>query len=91
MADSPVEVGLIGAGPWAQVMHAPVLAAGPETRLAAVWARRKATMRNRGLRHKCTIAATRHLRRGGLMNTTAIELHYMTGRTTPCGFATAGR
>jgi len=36
----PVEVGLIGAGPWAHDMHAPVLAAGPETRLAAVWARR---------------------------------------------------
>jgi predicted dehydrogenase len=35
-----VEVGLVGAGPWAATMHGPVLAAGPETRLAAVWARR---------------------------------------------------
>ena len=35
-----VEVGLVGAGPWAARMHGPVLAAGPETRLAAVWARR---------------------------------------------------
>jgi predicted dehydrogenase len=30
----------VGAGPWAALVHAPVLAAGPETRLAAVWARR---------------------------------------------------
>jgi predicted dehydrogenase len=33
-------VGLVGAGPWAATMHGPVLAAGPQTRLAAVWARR---------------------------------------------------
>ena len=37
---NPVEVGLVGAGPWAAAMHGPVLAAGPETRLTAVWARR---------------------------------------------------
>jgi predicted dehydrogenase len=37
---TPVEVGLVGAGPWAATMHGPVLAAGPQTRLAAVWARR---------------------------------------------------
>jgi predicted dehydrogenase len=37
---TPVEVGLVGAGPWAATMHAPMLAAGPQTRLAAVWARR---------------------------------------------------
>lgn len=36
----PVKVGLIGAGPWARAMHARMLAAGPETELAAVWARR---------------------------------------------------
>src|SRR4051794_25282523 len=35
-----VSVGLIGAGPWAGMVHAPVLAAGPDTRLAGVWARR---------------------------------------------------
>ena len=35
-----IEVGLVGAGPWAQLVHGPVLAAGPETRLAGVWARR---------------------------------------------------
>lgn len=35
-----VNVGLVGSGPWAQLVHGPVLAAGPETRLAGVWARR---------------------------------------------------
>ncbi|MEU6343575.1 Gfo/Idh/MocA family oxidoreductase [Streptomyces sp. NPDC046977] len=37
---APVRVGLIGAGPWARAMHARMLAAGPETRLTAIWARR---------------------------------------------------
>ncbi|RCG28373.1 gfo/Idh/MocA family oxidoreductase [Sphaerisporangium album] len=36
----PVSVGLIGAGPWAEAVHAPMLASGPHTRLAGVWARR---------------------------------------------------
>ena len=35
-----LEVGLVGAGPWASLVHGPMLAAGPETRLAGVWARR---------------------------------------------------
>jgi predicted dehydrogenase len=43
--DPPVTVGLVGAGPWARDMHAPTLATGPETRLAAVWARRPAAAR----------------------------------------------
>ncbi|MFC6085027.1 Gfo/Idh/MocA family protein [Sphaerisporangium aureirubrum] len=33
-------MGLVGAGPWAQAVHAPTLARGPHTRLAGVWARR---------------------------------------------------
>jgi predicted dehydrogenase len=33
-------VGLVGAGPWAEMLHAPMLAGGPETTLAGVWARR---------------------------------------------------
>ncbi|HET6212856.1 MAG TPA: Gfo/Idh/MocA family oxidoreductase, partial [Micromonosporaceae bacterium] len=37
----PVAVGLAGAGPWARMTHAPMLAAGPDTRLTAVWARRE--------------------------------------------------
>lgn len=36
----PVDVGLVGAGPWAQLVHAPMLAANPHTRLAGIWARR---------------------------------------------------
>ncbi len=36
-----VRVGLVGAGPWATVMHAPLLAGGPGTSLEAVWARRE--------------------------------------------------
>jgi predicted dehydrogenase len=36
----PVAGGLVGAGPWAERVSAPVFAAGPGTRLAAVWARR---------------------------------------------------
>ncbi|MEU7888141.1 Gfo/Idh/MocA family oxidoreductase [Microbispora bryophytorum] len=37
---APVEIGLVGAGPWARDFHAPVFAAGPQTRLSGVWARR---------------------------------------------------
>ncbi|MEU4516016.1 Gfo/Idh/MocA family oxidoreductase [Nonomuraea wenchangensis] len=36
----PVAVGLVGAGSWARMAHAPMLAKGPHTRLAGVWARR---------------------------------------------------
>lgn len=35
-----LRVGLVGAGPWAGFVHAPLLVAGPETELAGVWARR---------------------------------------------------
>ncbi|MFJ2829542.1 Gfo/Idh/MocA family protein [Streptomyces sp. NPDC087263] len=41
----PVKVGLVGAGPWARAVHARVLAAGPETQLTAVWARRSEAAR----------------------------------------------
>lgn len=37
---APVRVGLVGAGPWARLFHAPMLAAGPATTLACVYARR---------------------------------------------------
>ena len=36
---APLRVGLAGAGPWARAVHAPMLAAGPETELAGVWSR----------------------------------------------------
>ncbi|WP_225993734.1 Gfo/Idh/MocA family protein [Actinomadura rudentiformis] len=38
--NEPVSVGLVGAGPWAGMVHAPALDAGPDTRLAGIWARR---------------------------------------------------
>ena len=39
MTPEAVRVGLAGAGPWARAVHAPMLAAGPETELAGVWSR----------------------------------------------------
>jgi predicted dehydrogenase len=38
-----VRVGLAGAGPWARNVHAPMLAAGPETELVGVWSRTEAS------------------------------------------------
>jgi predicted dehydrogenase len=35
-----LRMGLVGAGPWANLVHAPLLAGGPGTSLEAVWARR---------------------------------------------------
>lgn len=49
---APLEVGLVGAGPWAAMVHAPVLAAGPETRLAGVWNRTEASARSLAATHK---------------------------------------
>lgn len=37
---SALKVGVLGAGPWAHSFHAPMISAGPETALTAVWARR---------------------------------------------------
>lgn len=39
-AHAPVRMGLVGGGPWAEQVHAPMLAAGPETELVGVWTRR---------------------------------------------------
>ena len=38
--DEKVKVGLAGAGPWAHMVHAPILAGSPDTELVGVWARR---------------------------------------------------
>lgn len=38
--DTPIRMGLVGAGPWANVFTGPLLAAGPHLVLDAVWARR---------------------------------------------------
>ncbi|XVS64770.1 Gfo/Idh/MocA family protein [Actinosynnema sp. CA-299493] len=39
--DEQLRVGLIGAGPWATAVHAPVIADHPGTRLTTIWARRE--------------------------------------------------
>ena len=49
----PLAVGLAGAGPWAEKAYAPMLAAGPETRLAGVWARRPEAARALAQQHGC--------------------------------------
>ena len=53
-----VEVGLVGAGPWAHLVHAPVLARGRATTLTAVWARRPEAAEELAAKHKA-IAVTR--------------------------------
>lgn len=47
----PVRVGLVGAGPWAQFVHAPMLAAGPETALVGIHARTTERARALAARH----------------------------------------
>jgi predicted dehydrogenase len=47
-----IPVGLVGAGPWASMVHAPLLAEGPETRLAGVWARRPEAAAELAARHR---------------------------------------
>src|SRR5262249_52614709 len=39
---APLNVGLIGAGPWPRMVTGPVLAAGPETTVTGVWSRTSA-------------------------------------------------
>ncbi|WP_330319946.1 Gfo/Idh/MocA family oxidoreductase [Streptomyces clavifer] len=37
---TPIRIGLVGAGPWARLTHAPALAAHPDVVLSGVWGRR---------------------------------------------------
>jgi predicted dehydrogenase len=37
---NPLRVGLAGAGPWAAMFHAPMLARSADVELAGIWARR---------------------------------------------------
>ena len=57
-AATPLRVGLVGAGPWAGFVHAPMLAAGPDTTLEAVWARRPEAGRQLAERHGAAVAST---------------------------------
>lgn len=54
----PIAVALAGAGPWAAKAWAPMLAAGPETRLAAVWSRRPEAARELAAAHGAETAET---------------------------------
>lgn len=55
--DRILDVGLVGAGPWASLVHAPMLAAGPRTRLTAVWARRPEAAEQLASRHGAVACA----------------------------------
>ncbi|GAA3383918.1 Gfo/Idh/MocA family protein [Cryptosporangium minutisporangium] len=53
-----VRMGLVGAGPWATMFTGPMLAAGPDTTLAAVWARRPEAAAELGDRLRTPVAAS---------------------------------
>jgi len=53
-----VRVGLVGAGPWAGMFHAPMLAAGAGTTLEAVWARRPEAARALAAAHGADAVAS---------------------------------
>ena len=54
----PLSVGIVGAGPWASLVHAPVIAASPHTSLAGVWARRPEAAAELAERHGTVAVAT---------------------------------
>jgi predicted dehydrogenase len=56
-SDPPLRFGLIGAGPWAARVHAPAIAAHPDTELVAVWARRPDAAAELAGRHGAEVAA----------------------------------
>ena len=53
-----LRMGLVGAGPWAQVFHGPMIASGPETTLAAVWARRSEAAQTLAAAHGAAAVAS---------------------------------
>jgi predicted dehydrogenase len=55
--DTPLRVGLVGAGPWATHVHAPAIAAHPRTELVSVWARRPDAAAELAKAHGATAAA----------------------------------
>lgn len=58
MSAAPLRVGVVGAGPWAQMVHAPMVARHPHTTLAGVWARRPDAAAALAAAHDSTAAAT---------------------------------
>ena len=56
--DEQLRVGLIGAGPWATMVHAPGIADHPGTRLTTIWARREEAAAALADAHGATTAKT---------------------------------
>lgn len=54
MNDTRLRIGLVGAGPWAERVHGPGVAAHPDTELVAVWARRQEAAASVAARHGAT-------------------------------------
>jgi len=52
----PLRFGLIGAGPWASMVHAPAIAAHPDTELVAIWARRPDAAAELAATHGASVA-----------------------------------
>lgn len=52
----PLRFGLIGAGPWATMVHAPAIAEHPGTELVSIWARRADAAAELAAEHGCTVA-----------------------------------
>ncbi|MEJ2852750.1 MULTISPECIES: Gfo/Idh/MocA family protein [unclassified Saccharothrix] len=57
VVDEQLRVGLVGAGPWAERVHAPGLADHPGTRLTSVWARRPEAAAGLAESYGATVAA----------------------------------
>lgn len=57
MSDDPLRIGLVGAGPWAQMFHAPVLARSAAVDLVGIWARRPDQAEALAGRHDTTAVA----------------------------------
>ena len=49
-----LRVGVVGAGPWATMVHAPMLAGSPHTELVGIWARRPEAAEALAARHHTT-------------------------------------
>src|SRR5579885_1932564 len=54
MSDGDLRVGLVGAGPWATMFHAPMVAGADGVELTTVWARRQEAAEELAERHGAT-------------------------------------
>lgn len=55
---APLRVGVVGAGPWARLVHAPMLVHHAGTELAGIWARRPEAARDLAGQHEVSAFAT---------------------------------